>query len=157
MNWLWIAFGWVFLNVIVKLLVNSLERLHREKIDDFVSSLPMFAHSLWVDVFRISLLVVLLPSLISCFLFPKLFRYSFFRNIKYSIEFCLSQRRFRKQMPLMFYFLLHPVGLFSKTAGERANKWWTDKVFSSPELLKSYMEESPPDNSLNLPDKVSSG
>lgn len=140
MDWIWIIIGWIFLNVIVKLFVNSIERIYKNKIDNLVSTIPSVLNTFWQESIRYSILLFLLPTLIPYLLFPKLFNLKVLAHIGDSIRFTLSRKRFKRMIPFLFYTVRHPAVLFSKKAQLKADEWWRKKVFSDPKIGQQYLD-----------------
>jgi len=138
MEWLWIAVGWLFLNVIVKLLVNSFERIYKDRINDILLKTPGFLVFSLVEALRILFILFFLPTITLVSIFPNRVEWQSIQEIKSTFDFILSKRRFHRVSPLMFYLFLHPLALFSRTRQEEVRRMWLRRVSNDPKLLDKY-------------------
>jgi hypothetical protein len=104
-EWLCIVISWVFINVIVKLLVNSLERVFKDRIDEAVKKSPIFLKFFFVEFFRILFVIFLLPTIILSKSFPRTTKSPLINHIQTTVNFLLSKKRFHKASPLMLYLV----------------------------------------------------
>jgi hypothetical protein len=148
MEFIYIVLGWIFINVIVKLLINSIERVYKDKIDNLVLKAPPFARLLYIELFRFIMILILLPVILLLAV-PPFSRLNVLEEYRSSIRFLFSKKRFRRTAPFMFYLLGRPLSWFSNSYREIAFQHWFHKVQTTPILLAQYLE-TPPNKSLNL-------
>jgi hypothetical protein len=131
MEWLWIILGWVFLNIIVKLLINSIERVLKDKIDTTVQKSPLLLRYVFNEAFRYTFILILAPMLIVAKLFPRPSKIKFILEIQASSDFLFSRKRFHKQVPLMLYTakcaILNPLILINRKKLDKAHEQWKQK------------------------------
>lgn len=115
-NLVYIILGWIFLNVVVKLFVNSIERVYKERIDSAVSMIPNLLS--WSNLVRLIFIIFFLPVLFLSFL-PKAI-FPFVINELRSIRAMLFQNRrwetawANRQVSwkFSFYLIKHPYIIF---------------------------------------------
>jgi hypothetical protein len=125
MQWIWIAASWIALNIVVKLLVNSLERIHKDRIDAMVMATPLTMRTLAFDILRIAAIVVLSPQICAVQMFARTRPtrlLTFYREMNNVV---LSRSTFQRYSPLMMYMLAHPLSIFSLVHHQRAMEWWS--------------------------------
>ena len=110
MKWVWIVVAWILLNVVVKLFVNSLERVLKDKIDLVVRRSPIFLLLALVEILRYISIIWFLPAIIVIELLPR--RVVDFLGLNLLKESLFSRKRFYKAVSLVPYVLRHPLLLF---------------------------------------------
>jgi len=140
MEWIWLAISWFLLNVVIKLFVNSIERIIKDKIDEKVKQIPITTRTVVVELMRYLFVVILLPIVIVSKLFHNPSRFGFIREFQSTINFILSKKRFHRVSPIMFYSVTHPQVLFSKKKQREVFEMWQNRVFSDPKLFEQYKE-----------------
>ena len=91
---MFIVLTWLALNALAPLFLNSFERLYQRQIDFVVRGAVSKAMGLLFFLLRLSMIVIMLPTVVIVIiaerLFPKLFRIQFFGDIQYATTFCSS-------------------------------------------------------------------
>ncbi|MBI3112417.1 MAG: hypothetical protein HYZ01_12690 [Ignavibacteriales bacterium] len=124
MDILWFIFAWLFTNVIVKLVVNSVERIWKDRIGATVRTTPQFFRYFLLEIVRITLFVFFIPTILFGALIP------FGRNsypiimMRKNLPQFLSRDRFHKQAPFIGFILRRPLALFIPQRGDEAIKQW---------------------------------
>ena len=127
METLWIVICWIFLNVVVKLLVSSLERIWRDRIDSAVRTSPRHFKFLFIELIRLTILLLSTPSIVIFFFMLPFWRKSRtpLTLIREYLAFLLSRKRFHKAAPFMAFVLKHPLALiFPSRQSEVVIKWF---------------------------------
>lgn len=122
----WAVIAWIFLNVIVKLFVNSFERLYKAKIDEIVKKIPGTSKKVLAQFIRIILIWFFAPVFFVSIFIPSKYRHkSIFSDIYFLRKFLL-ERNFVERIPFLFYVLSHLAALlfadFTKYDPKRLNK-----------------------------------
>jgi hypothetical protein len=107
-DYLWIALSWFLINVFAKLLINSVERLYKERIDRTVSAIPGAAKRTLFQLLRLGLLLFFAPAILMVSIVPSRFRKGPIKEILYLRRVLFSPREFRERLPLFWFFLKHP-------------------------------------------------
>ena len=138
MEWVWIIAGWLFLNVIIKLIINSVERLYKDDIDKIVRLSVSKIKYFPPEIIRISLIIFLLPNILiskTLFeLFPSLLKHPFFKEYKSFNDSVLSKDRFRRDYPYIIYMVRHPVMLFSKSKEKMFRERWLEQILEKKSI-----------------------
>ena len=127
MEWFYIIAGWIFLNVLVKLFVNSIERIFKDKIDKSIKKAPVVISGLFIEIVRLFLIVFYLPLFIVK-LIPLSISNSIIKEIRYTIDIILSKRRFHNIFPYYVLLLAHPLALFSYKRQDELRELWFQKL-----------------------------
>jgi hypothetical protein len=123
MEWFYIIAGWIFLNVIVKLFVNSFERIFKERIDESVKKAPSVMRNFFIEIIRIIFIALCLPYFIVK-LIPLSISNRFIEEIRNTTDIMLSKRGFRNLFPFFVLLLVHPSALFSLKRQDELWKLW---------------------------------
>ena len=123
MEWLYIIAGWIFLNVLVKLFVNSFERIFKDKIDESVKRAPAVISSFLIEIIRIVFIFLCLPYFIVK-LIPLSISNKFIQGIRYTTDILLSKRGFRNIFPFIVLSFVHPLAWFSFRRQDELWKLW---------------------------------
>jgi len=107
-DYLWVALSWFLINVFAKLLINSVERLYKDRIDSTVSAIPSASKSTLFQLLRLGLLLFFAPAILMVSVVPPRFRKGRIKEILYLRRLLFSPREFRKRLPLFWFFLKHP-------------------------------------------------
>ena len=122
---LWIVLGWIFLHVIVKLFVNSIERIYKNKIDNVVLKIHSTTKIIFIQIIRILMIIFYAPIIIISFFIPhNNYRLSFFIVFRDSV--------FSKKFPLRLAF---GIAFFDKQKRQKLIE----------EEVKGYREKYPRD------------
>jgi hypothetical protein len=78
-NWIYIIAGWILLNIVAKLIINSIERIYKDKIDTYI--VKMFSIIIRQTI-RFLLFIFLLPTIIIVSFIPKKIFPSFFNEFR---------------------------------------------------------------------------
>ena len=120
----WAVIAWVFLNVVVKLFVNSLERLYKGKIDELVKKAPGAVKQFLAQVIRYILVLFFAPLLLLSVLIPQKYRGSYVISDIYFLREFLLKKDFSKRSAFLFYLMSHPhVLFFTKDLREHHSKY----------------------------------
>ena len=109
MELLWIIAAWILLNVIVKLFINSIERIFKDRIDQVVKKSPYVLGVALVELFRYLLIILFLPTIVFVMLLPKRSKLRVFMEFIELKEFLFSRKRFYVTMRFAPYVLRHPL------------------------------------------------
>ncbi len=122
-----IVIGWIFLNVVIKLFVNSIERIFKDKIDNLVIESPNYFKFVGIEIIRFILIIIASPTIIIFNIIPFVKR---IRSIRYTLsdlKIIYSAERFHKRVPFMAFMLKHPLSLILMKRQDQVIHEWLNR------------------------------
>jgi len=107
-TYIWIAISWIFLNIIVKLFVNSIERIFKDKIDNTILKIPSASKIILAQVIRLLLVVFFAPILVISFFIPSKYQNKIMISDFIFLNKLLLSKGFASKLPFIVFVVTHP-------------------------------------------------
>jgi len=149
MELLYVFLAWFLGNVIGKLLVNSIERIFRDKIDETVKKAPVIISVSFIELIRYCLIVFFVPIMLLEILIPNSIQWNYIQEIRYSKNILFNKKRFHSYFPLLLFAIIHPLAMFSTKRQAELRDLWLRKQIDNTIIIQKNNKHRLPRNSLS--------